>query len=61
MPTEPEPLPIRPVILVHLDTAPGAKLTACSGVPFEVDNGTTYLNVPRMLCPGCANATRGER
>ncbi len=51
------PIPATPVIVVHLDTAPGAGLTACTGTPFTPDTGD-YPNVPRTPCTGCTRTAR---
>lgn len=53
-----EPIHPRPVIVVHLDTAEGARLTACTGEPFVPDHGVSYLDVPRVPCTGCLIAER---
>jgi hypothetical protein len=51
----------RPVIIVHLDTAPGAGLTACSGQPFRNAEPHEWPDVPRTLCPLCHHTTGGQR
>jgi hypothetical protein len=48
-------LPDYPVILVHLDDR---GLAACCGRTYHTPSDTEYPKVPRMLCPGCAVATR---
>lgn len=45
-----------PVIVVHLDTAPGAGLTACTGEEFRPDSSDYYKTTPRVLCSGCQRA-----
>lgn len=46
----------RPVIVVHLDTAPGAGRTACTGEDFDHDDGIGYKDTPRVMCVACARA-----
>jgi hypothetical protein len=45
-----------PVVVVHLDTAEGAGLTACTGDPFRPDDGISYPTTPRVACTGCTRA-----
>lgn len=55
-----EPIRPRPVIVVHLDTEEGARLTACTGDPFIPDEGVVWPDTPRVLCVGCSLAAAGR-
>lgn len=49
-------MPAFPVIVTHLEDAPGSGLAACSGRPFRTPGG--FSNFARWLCTGCARYAR---
>lgn len=51
-------MPAFPVIVTHLEDAPGSGLAACSGRPFRTPGG--FSNFARWLCTGCARYARPE-
>lgn len=50
-----------PVIVVHLDTAKDAHLTACTGEEFAYVDDSNSPKTPRVLCTGCQMAAINGR
>lgn len=48
----------QPVILIHLLAEPNSNKAYCADFDYYGDNGSSYIGIPRVLCPACARAPR---